>query len=115
MQQKTNDILSKLFLAALAGAALAQLFFWFTARGTNIWLVAAATLFAFVYLWRNGHLLRFANYIKETREELKKCTWPTWEELRGSTVVVMISILLLGAFTVGVDLVLLLVVRTLTQ
>jgi hypothetical protein len=34
------------------------------------------------------------------REELKKCTWPTWEELKGSTVLIMISIALLGGFTV---------------
>jgi preprotein translocase subunit SecE len=113
--QKATDKLSTLFLAGMAGAALAQLFFWFTARGSNIWLVALATLFAFAYLWRNGYLTRFSNYLKETREELKKCTWPTWEELRGSTVVVMISILLLGLFTVGVDLVLLLVVNTLAR
>ena len=32
----------------------------------------------FVVLWRKGQIARFANYIKETREELKKCTWPTW-------------------------------------
>ncbi len=113
--QKASDTLSKLFLVGLAGAGMAQLFFWFTARGTNLWLVALTTLFAFAYLWRNGYLARFATYIKETREELKKCTWPTWEELRGSTVVVMIAILLLGAFTVSVDLVLLLVVNTLAR
>ena len=113
--EKTSDKLSTLFLAGIAGTAVAQLVFWFTSRGTNIWLVSLGVLFAFAYLWRNGYLTRFANYIKETREELKKCTWPTWEELRGSTVVVMISIALLGAFTVGVDVILLLVVRTLAQ
>jgi preprotein translocase subunit SecE len=113
--QKASDKLSTLFLAGMAGTGVAQFFFWFTARGTNLWLVALAALFAFAYLWRNGHLARFANYIKETREELKKCTWPTWEELRGSTVVVMISILLLGVFTVGVDVILLLVVNTLAR
>ena len=41
--------------------------------------------------------------MQETREELKKCSWPTWEELKGSTVVIMISIALLGAFTEVVD------------
>ncbi len=113
--QKASDKLSTLFLVGLAGAGVAQLFFWFSSRGTNLWLVALAVLFAFAYLWRNGYLARFATYIKETREELKKCTWPTWEELRGSTVVVMISILLLGVFTVGVDFILMLVVNTLAR
>jgi preprotein translocase subunit SecE len=78
-----------------------------------VWAVVIGVTFG--VLWRKGHLARFANYIKETREELKKCAWPTWEELRGSTVVVTISILLLGAFTIGVDLMLMLVVKNLTH
>ena len=49
---------------------------------------------------RSGAL---AIYVQETREELKKCSWPTWEELKGSTVLIMISIALLGAFTEVVD------------
>jgi preprotein translocase subunit SecE len=66
-----------------------------------IWVVVVGGLFA--WLWRAGHLARFATYIALTREELRKCTWPTWGELKGSTVVVTISIFLLGGFTVGVD------------
>ena len=57
----------------------------------------------FIVLWRKGLLLRFSNYVQETKEELRKCTWPTWDELKGSTTVVMISIILLGAFTVIID------------
>ena len=53
--------------------------------------------------WRMGHLMRLRDYILETREELKKCTWPTWEELKGSTALVVVSIILLGGFTVAVD------------
>jgi preprotein translocase subunit SecE len=44
-------------------------------------------------------------------EELKKCTWPTWDELQGSTVVVIVSVGLLGLFTVGVDLLVATIVR----
>jgi preprotein translocase subunit SecE len=73
-------------------------------------IVALAVGAIFVFLWRSGQLARLATYIQETREELKKCTWPTWDELKGSTVVVMISIVLLGGFTVAVDYVILLVV-----
>lgn len=58
---------------------------------------------AFAILWHKGYLARFARYVQQTREELKKCTWPTWGELKGSTVVVVISIALLGLFTVVVD------------
>lgn len=57
----------------------------------------------FVWLWRRGAFLRISGYFKETEEELRKCTWPTWEELKGSTVVVIVAIVLLGLFTVGVD------------
>ena len=68
------------------------------------WVVVIGA--AFAYLWYQGQLRRFAIYIQETREELKKCSWPTWDELKGSTVLIAISIGLLGAFTVVVDLVL---------
>ena len=57
----------------------------------------------FAVMWRQGQLKRLADYVAETREELKKCTWPTWDELKGSTVVVSVAILLMGAFTVVVD------------
>ena len=58
---------------------------------------------AFLWLWRGGHLARFAAYVHSTREELKKCTWPTWDELKGSTFLIAVSIVLLGLFTVVVD------------
>ncbi|MBN2507677.1 MAG: preprotein translocase subunit SecE [Verrucomicrobia bacterium] len=66
-------------------------------------------------MWRQGQLLRLSAYVQETREELKKCTWPTWDELKGATVVVMISTLLLGLFTVGVDYVLVIIVSWVTK
>jgi preprotein translocase subunit SecE len=69
----------------------------------------------FAYLWRKGHLLRLSTYVQETREELRKCSWPTWDELKGSTVVVMISIILLGAFTFVVDRILYMVVKVMLQ
>ena len=78
-------------------------------------VLVAAIAIAFGVLWRKGYLLRLRNYVLETREELRKCTWPSWDELKGSTVVVMISIFILGAFTVGVDLVLALFVRWMTE
>ena len=67
----------------------------------GIW--AAVVGVTFVILWRKGYLLQLTNYVQQTREELRKCTWPTWDELKGSTVVVTISIVILGGFTVLVD------------
>lgn len=61
---------------------------------TLIWVVVIGVIFGF--LWWQGHLKRFSAYWQQTMEELRKCTWPTWAELKGSTVVVSISILLLG-------------------
>jgi len=78
-----------------------------------IWVAVIAGLFGF--LWWKGHLARLANYVAETREELKKCTWPSWDELKGSTVVVVISIVILGVFTVGAEPLLTKFVRWMTQ
>ena len=69
-----------------------------------IWVGVLGAIFG--VLWWQGQLKRLADYVQETKEELKKCTWPTWDELKGSTVVVMVSILLIGVFTVVVDFVL---------
>jgi preprotein translocase subunit SecE len=66
-----------------------------------IWAAVIGALFA--YLWWQGQVRRFAVYIQETREELKKCSWPTWQELKGSTVVIAVSIALLGAFVMAAD------------
>jgi preprotein translocase SecE subunit len=57
----------------------------------------------FGFLWSKGYLVKIRNYIEETQEELKKCSWPNREELKGSTVVVMVTITMLGLFTVAVD------------
>ncbi len=66
-----------------------------------VWVVIIGGLFG--YLWWRGDIVRLRNYVLETREELKKCTWPSRDELTGSTVVVFISIALLGGFTIVVD------------
>jgi preprotein translocase subunit SecE len=68
---------------------------------TIVWIVAVAALV--IYLWRFGHLMRLSLYVQETREELRKCNWPTWNELKGSTVVVFVSIAILGVFTMATD------------
>jgi len=67
----------------------------------GIWGVVAGVLFAI--LWRKGYLAQLTTYVQQTREELRKCTWPTWDELKGSTVVITISIVLLGGYIVLVD------------
>jgi preprotein translocase subunit SecE len=68
---------------------------------TLIWIAVVGVIFG--VLWWQGQLKRFSVYWQQTMEELKKCTWPTWNELKGSTLVVSISILLLGLLTFVVD------------
>ena len=82
----------------------------------TFWIVFWAVVIGglFLWSWRAGHLARFATYVVQTREELRKCTWPSWDELKGSTVVVTISIIILGGFTVCVDLIFSMLVRLIT-
>lgn len=70
----------------------------------GIWAVAIAVVFGI--LWWQGQIKRLAGYCQETWVELQKCTWPTWDELKGSTALIMIMITLLGGFIVVIDLIL---------
>lgn len=63
----------------------------------------ALVLALFVWMWRTGKLLKIKTYVGETKEELGKCTWPTWGELKQHIVVVLISSVLLAMFTVLAD------------
>ena len=76
-----------------------------------IWVALVGGLFA--YAWRQGYLTRLTNYTLETREELKKCTWPSMAELKGSTVVVFVATTLMAVFTVGMDVVVRTIIRQL--
>ena len=76
----------------------------------GIW--SAVVLGAFVIAWRAGWIARVANYTSETQEELKKCNWPSREELWNSTVLVFVVLVGLGVFTVGADFFILKVVRS---
>jgi preprotein translocase subunit SecE len=57
----------------------------------------------FVLALRAGYFLKISAYWAEMMEEMRKCTWPTWEELLGSTVLVTVATAMIGGFTVGVD------------
>jgi preprotein translocase subunit SecE len=46
---------------------------------------------------------RFREYTKDVRGELAKVSWPTREELRDSTMVVIVTVLLVAAFIGIVD------------
>jgi preprotein translocase subunit SecE len=42
-------------------------------------------------------------FFGEMVDELKKASWPSWKELRESTVVVIVACVLLGVFTSVAD------------
>jgi preprotein translocase subunit SecE len=46
---------------------------------------------------------KIVTYLKETRAELKQVTWPSNTELRGSTVVTIVTTIILAAFIYVVD------------
>ena len=67
----------------------------------GIWAVLIGV--AFGVLWWRGQVQRLAVYVQQTREELKKCTWPTRDELKGSTLLIIIMVAMLGIFVMVVD------------
>jgi len=67
----------------------------------TIWAVVIGAVF--LYLWWQGQIQRLAAYVQETREELKKCSWPSQEELKGSTLLIIVTVAMLGLFVVVVD------------
>ena len=67
------------------------------------YILLGVAVAVFFWAWQKGHLLRLGNYVDETKIELRKCTWPTRAELKGSTVVVIVSISIVSVFTISAD------------
>jgi preprotein translocase SecE subunit len=42
-------------------------------------------------------------FLKDVRVEMSKVTWPTWAELKGQTIVVIVAVLMIYAFIGLVD------------
>jgi len=51
-------------------------------------------------------LKRFKTFCAETWAELKKTTWPTRKEVRGTTIVVIVAVLITAVYLFLVDMVL---------
>lgn len=68
----------------------------------GLMLTAAVALLAGVaaLVWRQPILafaLRSTAYIREVRVEVRKVSWPTWEDLRKSTLVIIVIVVIVGA------------------
>lgn len=47
---------------------------------------------------------KFGNYIQEAYDELvHKVTWPSWEELQQTTIIVLVALLITTAIIFGMD------------
>lgn len=49
---------------------------------------------------------RSIEFLKEVQAELKRTTWPSWKEVRGTTTVVIITVFLFALYLGVVDVVL---------
>ncbi|MFA5688757.1 MAG: preprotein translocase subunit SecE [Kiritimatiellales bacterium] len=58
-----------------------------------------------------GLFNKLTTFLDEVKAELKKCSWPSRQELVGSTIVVVISVIILGVFVGLSDTVLMGVLR----
>ena len=71
------------------------------------WIIGGVVLLVALYIAKKaGWLDRIRVFFLQTREELLKCSWPTREELRGSTWMVLVAVGILGLFTFMADLLL---------
>jgi preprotein translocase SecE subunit len=57
----------------------------------------------FLFAWKQGFIAKLSTYVGETQQELKKCNWPSRDELANSTLLIFVVIGMLGVFTVFVD------------
>ena len=68
------------------------------------WIIGGVVLLVALYMAKKaGWLDRIRVFFLQTREELLKCSWPTREELRGSTWMVLVAVGMLGLFTFLAD------------
>ncbi len=76
-----------------------------------LWSIGVLAVFGLA--WYLGWLKSLAVYVGETRDELKKCNWPSQHELWNSTVLVFVVLAVLGLFVIGSDFAILKAVRAL--
>jgi preprotein translocase SecE subunit len=69
----------------------------------------------FLFAWKQGYIAKLSAYVGETQQELKKCNWPSRDELANSTLLIFVVIGLLGVFTVVVDQVMITFVKALLK
>ncbi|MEE4312836.1 MAG: preprotein translocase subunit SecE [candidate division KSB1 bacterium] len=46
---------------------------------------------------------KLSNFLQEVKQEMSKVSWPSRDELRGTTILVIVITLILSVFIFGVD------------
>ena len=62
-----------------------------------------------------GFFGKIRSFIERTMEEMRKCTWPTREQLLESTVLVLVVMAVSSAYIAGVDQILYHIITFLTS
>jgi len=52
----------------------------------------------------SGLPARIKNYVDDLRSEMRRVTWPSWKQVRATTVVVIVAVFAFAAFFFVVDL-----------
>lgn len=75
--------------------------------GLTISAVVLLSVVAAIAVWRQP-LFAFAQksvaYVREVRAEVRKVAWPTWDDLRKSTMVIIVIVVIVGAIIGLMDL-----------
>jgi preprotein translocase subunit SecE len=99
---ETNSILDAFQITATVGQPLPGL-----AVSSPLpvnWIIGGVVLLAALFIAKKaGWLDRIRVFFLQTREELLKCSWPSRDELRGSTWMVLVAVGMLGLFTFMAD------------
>lgn len=95
-------------LAAILFFVVAGAYSWMnvyaTAGQALRWGVPLAMVLAFGWLaYRLVHWPRFADFLISTEGEMAKVSWPAWNEVRVSTIVVLISVIVMSVFLFATD------------
>lgn len=76
--------------------------------GLIVVAVIAALATGAALIWRQplfAFAVKSSAYIREVRVEVRKVSWPTWDDLRKSTLVIIVIVVIVGAIIGLMDLV----------
>jgi preprotein translocase subunit SecE len=79
--------------------------FLFVHRSSPVILAAPSGVLARRWAFlRYNPMAKFGNYVQEAYDELvHKVSWPSWDELQQTTIIVLVSLLIITALIFGMD------------